>query len=107
MKDLNKLFAQKSSMYFHRRRFKDVPAQIMIMGGNDECLHALKAEDVVRLMIAGRDEMKYVARDLGYLGYDDVDFVVEHQLIWDDRGDDYDPYGVGREFYFLIAQERT
>ena len=48
-----------------------------------------------------------MARDLGYLGYDDVDFVVEHQLIWDDRGDDYDPYGVGREFYFLIAQERT
>jgi hypothetical protein len=106
MKDLNKLFAQKSSMYFHRRRFKDVPAQVMIMGGNDECLHALKAEDVVRLMIAGRDEMKYVASDLGYSGVNDVDFVVEHQMIWDDRGDDYDPYGVGREFYFLIAQER-
>lgn len=106
MKDLNKLFSQKSSMWFHRRRFKDVPAQVMIVGGNSECHHALKAEDVVRLIIGGRDEMKYVARDLGYVGVDDVDFLVEHQMIWDDRGDDYDPYNVGREFYFLIAQER-
>ncbi len=106
MKDLNKLFAQKSSMWFHRRRYKDVPAQVMIVGGNSENFHALKPEDVVRLMIAGRDEMKYVARDLGYQGVDDVDFVVEHQFVYDDRGDDYDPYNVGRDFFFLIAQER-
>lgn len=106
MKDLNKLFAQKSSMWFHRRRFKDVPAQVLIVGGNDENFHALKPEDVVRLMIAGRNEMKHVARDLGYQGVDDVDFVVEHQLVYDDRGDDYDPYNVGRDFFFLIAQER-
>jgi hypothetical protein len=107
MKDLSKIFSQKSSMWFHRRRYKGVPAQVMISGGNSEYSFALKPEDVVRLMICGRDEMKYVARDLGYTGVDDVDFVVDYQMIYDDRGDDYDPYNVGRDFFFLIAQEKT
>ena len=94
-------------MWFHRRRFKGVPAQVMIVGGNSENLHALKPNDVIRLMIGGRDEMKYVAHDLGYTSDTDVDFIVEHQFVYDDRGDDYDPYNVGRDFFFLIAQERV
>lgn len=106
MKDLSKIFSQKSSMWFHRKRYKDVAAQVMISGGNSEHSVALKPEDVVRLMICGRDEMKFVAHELGYVGVDDVDFVVEHQFVYDDRGDDYDPYNVGRDFFFLIAQER-
>lgn len=107
--DFAKEFAKKDSVTFWRRRFKDVKPEIIVPGGNSEHNLALKPEHVLKLINCDNPphEMRLMARDLlGCTNVHYADFRVESWIVSDERGDDYDPYGVDREFYFLIAQER-
>jgi hypothetical protein len=106
--DFQKEFAEKDSQHFWRRRYKDQKAQICVPGGNCEHNQALTIEQVMRLInsINPQAEMTLLAQELGCVNVHCVDFCVEARIVSDDRGDDYDPYGVDRDFYFLIAMEK-
>lgn len=107
--DFKAEFAKKENKNFWRRRFKGVKPEIIVPGGNWEHNQALSMEQVIRLINSDnpQHEMRLLARDeLGCLNVHYADFRVEAWNVSDDRGDDYDPYGVDRDFYFLIAKER-
>jgi hypothetical protein len=87
----------------------DEKQELIVPGGNAEHSLALKAEHVLRLINCEfpAHEMRLLARDvLGCANVHYANFRVEARVVSDERGDDYDPYGVDREFYFLIAQEQ-
>lgn len=107
--DFKKEFAKKNSSNFWRRRFNGVKPEIIVPAGNPEHYLALTMDHVIRLINCDNPphEMRLFARDvLGCSNVHYADFRVEAWSVSDERGDDYDPYGVDRDFYFLIAKER-
>ena len=106
--DFQKEFAKKESSNFWRRRFKGVKPEIIVPGGNWEHNQALTMEQVVRLINSTdpQAEMALLAEELGCSNVNCADFRVEAWEVSDESGDDYDPYGVDRDFYFLIATEK-
>lgn len=106
--DFKKEFAKKHSQNFRSRRFKGCKPDIVVHGGNYENYQALKSNDVIRLIQAKdpQTEMQILASEFGCSNVHCADFHIESWIVSDDRGDDYDPYGVDREFYFLIAVEK-
>jgi hypothetical protein len=104
--DFAKEFAKNDSVNFWRRRFKDVKPEIVVPGGNSEHNLALKHEHVIMLMNSGKTLFPFLATELGCTNVHCAEFRVESWIVSTESGDDYDPYGVDREFYFLIAQEK-
>lgn len=106
--DFKKEFAKKHSQNFRSRRFKGCKPDIIVHGGNHEHYQALKPDHIIRLIEADdpQTEIQLLASELGCSNVQYADFHVESCIVSDDRSDDYDPYGVDREFYFLIAVEK-
>ena len=103
--DLAKEFSKKDSVNFRSRRYKNSKPDIVIPGYNQEHFQALRADHVVQLC-NGEIDLERLSQELGCVNTDFADFHIESHIVSDDRGDDYDPYGVDREFYFLIATEK-
>lgn len=104
MRDLRKLFSQQTSQYFHvNEQGQKVTS---ICGEHPEISGALSPYQVLRILNGGKDEMESIAREYGYTNTDVAEFYVEFIREWDERGDDYDPYNVSHEVFYLKATER-
>jgi hypothetical protein len=100
-KDFKKLFLQKSSQYFYIN--ENGKKETEIFGDHPEIPGALSPSQVVRILNNNKDEMRKIAIEQGFINTDYADFYVKFEREWDERGDDYDPYNVSHEVYFLKA----
>lgn len=108
MYNLKSLFGKKQSQYFRSQRYKSQKPDVIIPGRNLEHDQALKVDDVLTILNSSNTQAKMIeiAQNLGCSNVQCASFHIESWIVSDDRGDDYDPYGVDRDFFFLIATEK-
>lgn len=98
-------FAYSKSTYFCKNENRRKETQIF--GSHPEILGVLSPEEVVRIINWDMYEKETLAPELGYYNTHVADFYVKFVREWDERGDDYDPYNVSHEVYFLKAIQDT
>ena len=86
-----------------RTLFSDGSSVITIRGDHLEILGALSPEQVLRIMNTGKEVMEVIAQECGYVNTDCANFYTVFVKEWDERGDDYDPYNVSHDVFYLKA----